>query len=112
MTKKAINAVFVGLILVLLGAGLARTVFFPKEVNTYENRYAEKIAPLTLEGWLDGSFQDSVDAALADQVQLAQGICGRFPPPSCLWHREGMCTTWTRWYSISTSPTRSGRWRT
>lgn len=72
MTKKAINAVFVGLILVLLGAGLARTVFFPKEVNTYENRYAEKIAPLTLEGWLDGSFQDSVDAALADQVQLAQ----------------------------------------
>lgn len=72
MAKKAINAVFVGLILLLLGAGLVRTVFFPKEVNTYENRYAEKIARLTLEGWLDGSFQDSVDAALADQVQLAQ----------------------------------------
>lgn len=72
MTKKAINGLFVGVVLLLLGAGLVRTVFFPKEVNSYENRYAEKIAPLTVEGWLDGSFQDSVDKALADQVQLAQ----------------------------------------
>lgn len=72
MAKKAINAVFVGLILLLLGAGLVRTVLFPKEVNAYENRYAEKIVPLTVEGWLEGTFQDSVDAALADQVQLAQ----------------------------------------
>lgn len=72
MTKKAINGLFVGVVLFLLGAGLVRTVFFPKEVNSYENRYAEKIAPLTAEGWLDGSFQDSVDKALADQVQLAQ----------------------------------------
>lgn len=72
MAKKAINAVFVGGVVLLLLAGLTRTVFFPKEVNTYENRYAEKISALTLEGWLDGSFQDSVDKALADQVQLAQ----------------------------------------
>ena len=72
MTKKAINGLFVGIILLLLGAGLARTVFFPKEVNAYENRYAEKIASPTVKGWLDGSFQDSVDKALADQVQLAQ----------------------------------------
>lgn len=72
MTKKAINGLFVGVVLLLLGAGLVRTVLFPKEVNSYENRYAEKIAPLTAEGWLDGSFQDSVDKALADQVQLAQ----------------------------------------
>lgn len=72
MTKKAINGLFAGVVLLLLGAGLVRTVFFPKEVNSYENRYAEKIAPLTVEGWLDGSFQDSVDKALADQVQLAQ----------------------------------------
>lgn len=72
MVKKAMNTVFVGGIALLLLAGLARTVLFPKEVNTYENRYAEKINPLTLEGWLEGSFQDSVDKALADQVQLAQ----------------------------------------
>lgn len=72
MTKKALNALFVGLILVLLLAGLGRTVFFPKDINADENRYAEKLAPLTLSGWLDGSFQDSVDKSLADQVQLAQ----------------------------------------
>ena len=72
MTKKAINGLFVGIILLLLGAGLVRTVLFPKEINAYENRYAEKIAPPTAKGWLDGSFQNSVDKALADQVQLAQ----------------------------------------
>lgn len=72
MAKKALNALFVGLILVLLLAGLGRTVFFPKDINTYENRYAEKLAPLTLSNWLDGSFQNSVDAALSDQVQLAE----------------------------------------
>ena len=72
MTKKVLNALFVGLILVLLLAGLGRTVFRPKQINTYENRYAEKLAPLTLSGWLDGSFQTSVDKALSDQVQLAE----------------------------------------
>lgn len=72
MEKKAINALFITGISLLLLAGLVRTVFFPKEINAYENRYAEKISPLTLAGWLDGSFQDSVDKALADQVQLAQ----------------------------------------
>lgn len=72
MAKKALNALFVGLILVLLLAGLGRTVFFPKKINTYENRYAAKLAPLTPAGWLDGSFQNSADAALSDQVQLAE----------------------------------------
>lgn len=72
MAKQAINAVFVGGILLLLLAGLARTVFFPKEVNSLEQRYAEQIAPLTGEGWLKGSFQDSVDKALSDQVQLSE----------------------------------------
>ena len=72
LAKKAVNALFVVGIVAILLAGLVRTVFFPKQINAYENRYAEKLAPFTLEGWLDGSFQDSVDAALADQVQLAQ----------------------------------------
>jgi len=72
MAKKVINALFVGGIALVLLAGLARTVFFPKEINSYENRYAEQLAPLTLEGWMDGSFQSAADAALSDQVQLAQ----------------------------------------
>lgn len=72
MIKKFADALFVGAILLILTAGLARTVFSPKDINTYENRYANKIAPLSPSGWLDGSFQDSVDAALSDQVQLSE----------------------------------------
>lgn len=36
MWKKVINFSFVGLILCGLLLGLARTVFFPKEINYYE----------------------------------------------------------------------------
>ena len=42
MWKKGINFVFVGLILCGLLLGLARTVFFPKKINYYENRYANR----------------------------------------------------------------------
>lgn len=78
MTKKLLNILFLGLILLVLLAGLLRTVFFPKEINAYENRYAERIAPFTVEGYLDGTFQDSVDAALSDQVHLSQYYKQRF----------------------------------
>ena len=44
MWKKGINFVFVGLILCGLLLGLARTVFFPKKINYYENRYANRAA--------------------------------------------------------------------
>mgnify|MGYP000265930992 CR=1 FL=1 len=57
--------------LVLL-AGLGRTLLRPKDVNCYENRPANTVAPLTVPGWLDGSFQDAMEAALSDQVPLAQ----------------------------------------
>ena len=44
MWKKAINFVFVGLIPCGLLLGLARTVFFPKKINYYETRYANRAA--------------------------------------------------------------------
>lgn len=72
MRKKLLNYLFIGVILLFLLAGLARTVLFPKDMNFYENRYAEHIAPFTVEGYLDSSFQGSVDTALADQVNFAQ----------------------------------------
>ena len=43
-------------------AGLGRTLLRPKEVNFYENRPANTAAPLTVSGWLDGSFQDAMEA--------------------------------------------------
>lgn len=61
-----------GIILLLLLAGLAKTVFFPKDINTYENRYAVKLAAPTVSAFLDGSLQENMDAALNDQVNMAQ----------------------------------------
>lgn len=72
MAKKICNGLFVGIILLILLAGLGKAVFLPKDVNAYENRYAVKLPAPTLSGWLDGSFQSGVDSALADQVTLAQ----------------------------------------
>lgn len=72
MRKRLVNGIFVGGILLVLVLGLGKTLFFPKDINLYENRYAEKTPPLTLPGWLDGSFQEQMDAALSDQVNFAQ----------------------------------------
>jgi hypothetical protein len=57
---------------VICFCGLSRTVFSPKLYNTYENRYANQVSAPTLSSYLDGSFQDSVEDALSDQVQLAE----------------------------------------
>lgn len=75
MTKKrictALNAaMLLGVVLFLL-AGLARAVLSPKEINDYENRTAEQLPAFTLAGWLDGSFQENVEAALGDQAPLS-----------------------------------------
>ena len=72
--KTWLGKLFVVGILVILAAGLLRTVFFPKQINGYENRYASQIPSLTWTGVLDGTFQDGVEGALLDQVQLAQGM--------------------------------------
>ena len=66
--KKVLNGLFLGVILLLLLAGLITALLFPHDVNTYENRYAEKVEPFSVRAFLDGSFQDSMDKALA-------GIC-------------------------------------
>ncbi len=63
-------AFVLGLLLAFL-LGLGRTLLRPEEINYYENRPAERLAPLTAAGFLDGSFQDSMELALADQVRGA-----------------------------------------
>ena len=69
-----LGKLFILAILAILTAGLLRTVFWPKEINGYENRYANQMPSFTLSGFLDGTFQDGVDSALMDQVQLAQAM--------------------------------------
>ena len=58
-------------VFLILLAGLVKTVFFPEEINTYENRYACQIAELTPASYADGSFQDAMESALADQIHLS-----------------------------------------
>lgn len=70
-TLKIDRAFFLLLVLIFL-AGLLRAVFRPKEINEYENRYANQLVPLTAASYADGSFQDGMESALSDQVQFSQ----------------------------------------
>ena len=72
--RNLCNAVMLCCAAAVLLAGLGRTLLRPKDVNYYENRPANTVAPLTAENWLDGSFQDSMEAALSDQIPLAQSM--------------------------------------
>ena len=78
MWKKVINFAFVGLILCGLLLGLARTVFFPKKINYYENRYANRAALPTPGTYADGTFQDQLEAALGDQTPFAERFKARY----------------------------------
>lgn len=70
--RNLCNALMLCCAALALLAGLTRTLLRPKDVNYYENRPANTAAPLSVSGWLDGSFQDAMEAALSDQVPLAQ----------------------------------------
>lgn len=72
MKSKRIDIIFSLLLMLILLTGLLTTLFRPRDINAYENRYAEKISKLTGASYADGSFQDSMEKALSDQVQLAQ----------------------------------------
>lgn len=70
--KKVLNAGFLLLLAAFLLGGLANAVLRPKDINTYENRPANYLHKPTVGGFLDASFQSSVEAGLSDQVLLAQ----------------------------------------
>ena len=63
-----VNALFLGCIWLFLTACLARAAFFPKEISSEENRYANRLSRPTAASLLDGSFQDGVEDALSDQA--------------------------------------------
>ena len=68
---RLINLLFVAVIMLVLFAGLIQTAFFPDDITDLENRYANKISPLTAAGYMDGSYQSDMEAALGDQVTLS-----------------------------------------
>ena len=69
--KKIINGFFVGGIVAFLLLGFINTIFFPDEINDYENRYANKVEKFTAKKYIDGSFQTQLGDALNDQVTLS-----------------------------------------
>lgn len=72
--KRLLNCIFVfGLLLAGL-AGLGKALLRPKAINYYENRYAAQPPALSAAALLDGSFQDDMEAALADQIPSAQRL--------------------------------------
>lgn len=71
LLKRIVNIVFVLLVLAVLLSGLVNTVFFPDEISEYENRYANKLSVPEPENYLSGEFQNSMELALGDQVDLA-----------------------------------------
>lgn len=68
MIKNLLKICFVAAVTAFLAVGLAKAVLAPTDINAYEMRYAEKIPPLSVEKYLDGSFQNDTDSALGDQI--------------------------------------------
>ena len=70
--KRNLQGLFAVLIVVITLSGLLRTVFWPRDINTYESRNANKPVIPTAENYLSTDFQDSMEEALADQVPFSQ----------------------------------------
>lgn len=70
--KRFFNWAFVCGVLAFLVVSLVRTVAFPVEINEYENRKAEQVGTVTLSGFLDGSLQEQLEKAFADQAIFAR----------------------------------------
>lgn len=88
--KKIVDIIFITMIMLPLMAGFITTLFGNKEINEYENRYAEKIEKFTLKGYADASFQDSVEKALADRVNFAEEMKKAYNDFSGIFMRRAM----------------------
>ena len=72
MISRILKTVFVGFVWLFLLFGAVQLLRSPNDINYYENRYANRMPALSAEGYLGGSFQDGVEAALSDQIFGAQ----------------------------------------
>ena len=72
--KNLGSIVFICIIMLVFTVGLVRTVFFPQDINHYENRYSNKISAPSVSTVLDGTFQNSIEDAFSDQIPLARRL--------------------------------------
>ena len=70
-TKQIEHSSLYVICLVILLFCWIKMIFFPIEINEYENRYAEQLPGFSLERWMAGSFQEEMEAALSDQLPAA-----------------------------------------
>jgi len=71
---KKLNWLFAISVVLVLIACLAVSIFLPKEINEYENRYMEQYATFGASSFFSGEFQDQAELALGDQLPLAVTI--------------------------------------
>lgn len=67
-----LDILFIFIIISFLILGFARTLFFPKNINYYENRPANKFSGINIKEFIDGKMQDKIELALADQIPFSQ----------------------------------------
>lgn len=77
MKKIADGILTIGIFLIL-AAGAVKTCFLQKNINYYENRYANKLPAFSMHAYLDGTYQKGVDDALMDQVPYAQKLKAKY----------------------------------
>ncbi len=74
MKNKFSQIVFIFGIMFVLALGFVTSIVSGKEINKYENRYAEKYESFSIDGYMTLSFQDSVEKTLSDKVNFAESM--------------------------------------
>ena len=69
--RKAENKIFIITIFIILLGGFIKPIINPKDINSYENRPANKIPEFSLNNFLAKNYQDNFEKALADQIPLS-----------------------------------------
>lgn len=72
MIKKYLPRIFFIFWVGFFALCFINSVFLPNELVEYENRKANTIMPFSVMSYLDGSFQESMDSGLADQMLYAE----------------------------------------
>lgn len=72
MVKKWLPRIFFIFCVLFFAACFFKAKLSPEELVESENRKANLIAPFSFSGYIDGTFQESMDAGLADQMLYAE----------------------------------------
>lgn len=71
LKRKIINILFFTVFILISFAGFLKPFMDPKDINYAENRMAYQIPSFTMSSFLDKTFQDQYENALADQIPLS-----------------------------------------